>query len=61
MTKDNEVIDPKSILVQITEKKKQIVMLKIRRSSGDAVSLKDLKQLKRDIARLFTKLNQKPA
>ena len=61
MTKEKEVIDPKSVLAQIAEKKKQIALLKIRRSSGDAVSLKDLRSLKKDIARLFTKLNQKAA
>ena len=61
MSKNKEVVDKKSVLAQIAEKKKQLVLLRIKRSSGDSVSLKDLRQLKKDIARLFTKLNEKLA
>jgi ribosomal protein L29 len=48
-----------SVLKDIFVKKKSLLAIRIKRSSGDLEAGKTIKQTKKDIARLFTKLNAK--
>jgi ribosomal protein L29 len=43
----------------LDEKKNQVQELKLQLASGKIKSIKDLKEAKKDIARIFTLLNQK--
>ena len=52
-------IDKKSILTDISLKKKYLMATRIKRSSGDTTVTKNIKINRKDIARLFTKLNAK--
>ena len=47
----------KSIISEIFTKKRELLLMKVKLTSGDSISLKDLKKNKKEIARLFTKLN----
>ena len=47
----------KSIIGDISSKKRELLIMKVRLSSGDSISLKDMRRIKKDVARLFTKLN----
>ena len=49
--------EKKSILVNIASLKKELLMFRIKVSSGEVVSVKDYKSKKKEVARLFTKLN----
>lgn len=49
--------DKKSILQDIVLKKKDLLNLRIKKSSGDFDSVKKIKTTKKEIARLFTTLN----
>jgi ribosomal protein L29 len=51
--------DKKSILKDISLKKKNLLMMRIKRSSGDIEATKTMKTTKKEIARLFTKINAK--
>lgn len=53
MNKDEK----KSALANISSLKKDLLMLRIKKSSGEAISAKDYKNKKKEVARLFTKLN----
>ena len=53
--------DTKSVLVNIANLKKELMMMRIKASSGDSVAVKDSKLKKKEIARLFTKLNSNKA
>jgi ribosomal protein L29 len=55
MTEENK----KLILVEIANLKKKLMMLRIKASSGESVVIKNYKNTKKDIARLFTKINKK--
>ncbi len=46
-----------SKLAEIANLKKDIMMLRIKASPGDAVLVKDFKIKKKEIARLFTQIN----
>ncbi len=54
-------IDPKSIKEEISAKKRQLLVMKIKLSAGEGIMLKEMRKIKKDIARLFTKLNNKSA
>ena len=51
--------DKKSILANIADLKKQLLMDRVKASSGDAIAVKDHRNKKKEVARLFTKLNKK--
>lgn len=53
MTKDEK----KSVLANIASLKKELLMFRIKTSSGEATPVKDYKNKKKEVARLFTKLN----
>ena len=50
-----------SKLAEIANPKKDLMMMRIKASSGDAVPVKDFKTKKKEVARLFTKINDKNA
>ena len=52
-----QIEDKKSILMDIALKKKALLIMRIKRSSGDNEAIKNMKATKKEIARLFTKLN----
>jgi len=54
MTEDN-----KSILLEIASLKKDLLISRIKLSTGDSSGAKEIKNKKKEIARLFTKLNAK--
>jgi ribosomal protein L29 len=47
----------KSIFDEISSKKRELLLMKVKLTSGDSVPLKDLRKNKKEVARLFTKLN----
>jgi len=47
----------KSVIDEISSKKRELLLMKVKLTSGDSISLKDLRKNKKEIARLFTKLN----
>ena len=49
--------DKKSALANIAGLKKELLMMRIKASSGEAIVAKDYKNKKKEVARLFTKLN----
>ncbi len=51
--------EKKSILADVAKLKKDLMMLRIKGSSGDAINLKDYRIKKKEIARLLTKVNDK--
>jgi ribosomal protein L29 len=51
--------EKKSILANIYNLKCNLLKLKIKKSSGDQVGRNEIKNSKKEIARLFTKINNK--
>ncbi len=51
--------EKKSMLGDISAKKKELMMMRIKASSGETFSVNLYRDLKKQIARLFTKLNVK--
>lgn len=49
----------KSMLSDISAKKKELMMMRIKVSSGETVSVNLYRDLKKQVARLFTKINDK--
>lgn len=49
--------EKKSLLSEIAALKKELVLMRIKASSGEAVVIKDYKEKKKKVARLFTKVN----
>ncbi len=49
----------KSVLAEISGLKKELLMMRVKASSGDTVALKGHKNKRKEIARLFTKINDK--
>lgn len=49
--------DKKTAIGEIKAKKRELLLMKVKLSSGDSISLKDMRKNKKEIARLFTKLN----
>jgi len=48
-----------SILADVANIKKELMMMRIKASSGDAIVIKDYRNKKKEIARLLTKVNDK--
>lgn len=48
-----------SALTEISNLKKDLMMMRIKSSSGETVAVKDYKTKKKAVARLFTKINDK--
>ena len=55
----SKIEDKKSLLQDISSKKKSLLMMRIKRSSGDFEAVKNMKNTRKEVARLFTKLNTK--
>lgn len=53
--------EKQSALVDIATLKKELLMMRIKASSGELTVIKDYKGKKKAIARLFTKINNKKA
>jgi len=51
--------EKKSILTDVASLKKELMLMRIKASSGDAIALKEYRVKKKDIARLLTKYNDK--
>ncbi len=51
--------EKKSIMADVANLKKELMMIRIKASSGDAIAVKDYRIKKKEIARLFTKINDK--
>ncbi len=49
--------EKQSALVDIANLKKKLLMMRIKASSGEAAITKDYKNKRKEIARLFTKIN----
>lgn len=49
--------DKKSDLANISDLKKELLMMRIKASSGETIVAKDYKNKKKEIARIFTKIN----
>lgn len=57
MTKEDE----KSALATIAALKKELLLMRVKSSSGETVSTKEYKGKKKEVARIFTKINNKKA
>jgi len=53
--------EKKSALAGIASLKKELLMMRIKASSGETVVAKDYKNKRKEVARLFTKINNKKA
>lgn len=53
--------EKKSALANIATLKKELMMMRIKSSSGEAIAAKDYKNKRKEVARLFTKLNSNKA
>lgn len=51
--------EKKSIISDVAKIKQELMMLRIKASSGDAIDLKTYRVKKKEIARLLTKVNAK--
>lgn len=51
--------EKKSALANIASLKKELLMFRVRASSGEVILVNDYKEKKKEVARLFTKLNAK--
>ncbi len=51
--------EKKSALADIAKLKKEVLLMRIKSSSGDVISLKDYRNKKKNIAKLYTKINKK--
>lgn len=49
----------KIAIADIANLKKELMMVRIKASSGEAINLKDYRGKRKQIARLFTKINDK--
>jgi ribosomal protein L29 len=55
----SKIEDKKLFLQDISLKKKSLLMMRIKHSSGDFEVTKNIKKTRKEVARLFTKLNVK--
>jgi ribosomal protein L29 len=53
--------DKKSALANIAGLKKDLLMMRIKASSGETIVAKDYKHKRKEVARLFTQINNKKA
>lgn len=51
----------KTKLAEIANVKKELLLMRIKKSSGENISSKEYKAKKKEVARLFTKLNANKA
>jgi ribosomal protein L29 len=51
----------KTKLAEIANTKKELLLMRIKKSSGENISHKEYKEKKKEVARLFTKLNANKA
>lgn len=51
--------EKKSILATIAGLKKELMMMRIKASSGESIIVKTYREKRKEIARLFTKINNK--
>ena len=49
--------EKKSILLNVASLKKELLIARLKISMRDSVTIKDYRQKKKEVARLFTKLN----
>ncbi len=49
--------EKQSALVEIANLKKELLMMRVKASSGETIVVKDYKNKRKEIARLFTKIN----
>jgi ribosomal protein L29 len=56
-----KAVDTKSIMEEISSKKRELLIMKVKLSAGESIMLKEMRKTKKDVARLFTKLNNKSA
>ena len=49
--------EKQSTLIDIANLKKELLMIRIKASSGEAIVAKDYRNKRKEIARLFTKIN----
>ncbi len=49
--------EKQSILVEIANLKKELLMMRIKGSSGESIVAKEYRNKRKEIARLFTKIN----
>ena len=52
-----KVEDKKSIIADVAAKKRELLVMRVKRSSGDSAPVNKAKEIRKDIARLLTKLN----
>ena len=52
-----KIEEKKSLLTKISDLKKEIMLVKIKASSGESVVVKDYRKKKKEVARLFTQIN----
>lgn len=53
--------EKKSALVNISGLKKELLMMRVKASSGETIIAKDYKNKKKEVARLFTQINNNKA
>jgi ribosomal protein L29 len=51
--------DLQTFLLTITDIKKNLLIMRMKESSGEKIDTKDYKNKKKEVARLFTKINNK--
>lgn len=51
--------EKKSTLASIASLKKELLMMRIKASSGETITAKDYKHKRKEVARLFTQINNK--
>ncbi|MFZ9181551.1 MAG: 50S ribosomal protein L29 [Rickettsiales bacterium] len=49
--------DKKSIIANVAKLKSDILKIRIKKTSGDQIDIKEIKKLKKEVARLLTKFN----
>ncbi len=53
--------EKKSVLANIANLKKELLINRIKASSGESIVIKDYKNKRKEVARLFTKINAENA
>jgi ribosomal protein L29 len=53
--------EKKSALANISGLKKELLMMRVKASSGETIIAKDYKNKKKEVARLFTQINNNKA
>ncbi len=53
--------EKKSTLAEIANLKRELLLMRVKASAGEAIVTKDYKNKRKEVARLFTKINNKKA